>query len=187
MSLGDVSAAIRVITSDDTVLDVTPDVLRALRLKHQDVPTDADFPPLPADINDFSASENDVAKLPRHFAVGSSGCIDGLRPIHLCNLTSNSTAEDGQHLIRSLTSLVDRLLGADLSDHAREILSSANLTALRKKDGGIRPIAVGNIFRHLASKVGCAAVTPSLARQLSSTQIGGGIKGTCETAVYATS
>ena len=137
LSLGDVSAAIRVIASDDTVLDVTSGVLRALRLKHPGVPADTDFPLFPPDINGFSASENDVAKVFRHFAVGSSGEIDGLRPTHQCNLTSNSTAEAGQYLIRSLTALVNRLLNADVLDHARKQLFSANLPAHRNKDGGI--------------------------------------------------
>ena len=81
------------------------------------------------------------------------------------------------------TALLNRLLNADVPDHARILLSSSHHTALRKKDGGIRPIAVGNGFRHLASKVGYATVTPSLARQLSPTQIGVGIQGACEAAV----
>ena len=34
----------------------------------------------------------------------------------------------------------------NLSDHARELLFSANLTALRKKDSEIRAIAVDNVF-----------------------------------------
>ena len=62
LSLGDVSAAIHVIASDDTILDVALEVLRALRLKHPGAPADADFPPFPSDINGFSASENNVAK-----------------------------------------------------------------------------------------------------------------------------
>ena len=164
MSHGDVSAAIRVIASD-----VTKEVLRA--------PADADLSPFPPDINGFSANENDEAKILRHFAVGSSSGIDGRRPAHLRDLTSKSNAEAGQHLIRSLTALVNRLLNADASDHAKKLLISANHTALRKNDGGIRTIAVGNAIRRLASKVGCAVATPSLAQQLSPTQIGIGILG----------
>ena len=49
----------------------------------------------------------------------------------------------------------------------------------------IRPIAAGNVFHRLASKVGCAAVTPSLTRQLSPTQIDVGINCACEAAVHA--
>ena len=185
LSLGHVSAAIRVMASDDDILDVTPEVHRALRPKNPGAHADADLPPFPSDINGFSASENDVVIIHRHFAVGSSGGIDGLQSAHLRDITSNSTAKAGQHMIRSLAELVNRLLNADVSDHARKLLFSANLTALRKKDGGIRPIAVGNLLRRLASTVGCAAVSPSLARQLSPTQIGVGIQGACDAAVHA--
>ena len=99
--------------------------------------------------------------------------------------TSSSAVEAGQHPIRSLTAHVNRILNADLSDHSRKLQLSANLTAPRRKDGGYRSIAVGNVTRRLASKVGCAAVMPSLARQLSPTQIGVDIKGACEAAVHA--
>ena len=99
-----------------------------------------------------------------HFAVDSSSRIAGLQPAHLCDPSLNSTAEDGQHLILSLT--------ADVSDHARKLFFPANLTVLCKKDRGIRPIAVGNVFCHLASMVGCTSVTQSLARLPSPTQIG---------------
>ena len=87
--------------SDDAVFDVTPKVLRELRLKHPDASADVDFPSIPADIIGFSASESDMAKVLKHFAVGKSGVIDGLRLAHFRDLTSNSTAEAGQHLIRS--------------------------------------------------------------------------------------
>ena len=41
------------------------------------------------------------------------------------------------------------------------------------------------MLHHLASKVGCAAVSPSLARQLSPTQIGVGSQCACDAAVHA--
>ena len=132
-------------------------------------PADVDFSPFPPDINGFSASEIDVAKVLRHLSVGGSGGIDGLRSA----------------LIRSLTALVNRLLNEDVSVLARKLLFSANLTALREKDGGTRPITVGTVFRRLASKVGCADIAPSLARRLSPTQIGVGIHGASEAAVHA--
>ena len=133
LSLGDVSSALRVIASDDTVFDATPEIQHALHLKHPHAPADADFPSFPADINGFSASENDVARVLRHFTVGSSGGIDSLRPADRRDLTSNATAD--HHLTRSITALVNRLLNADLSDHAWKLLFSANLTPVRKKDG----------------------------------------------------
>ena len=152
-----------------------------------------------------------MASVLRHFAVGIRGKIDGLRPAHLRHIASNSTAEAGQHLIRSLNAFVNRLLNTDLSDHARKLLFSANLTALRMEDGGIRHFAVGNVFCRLASKVGCTAVTPSLVtpslvtpslvtpslvtpslvtpslvRQISPTQIGVDVQSACKAASCTT-
>ena len=102
-----------------------------------------------------------MARVLRQFVVGSSDGIDYLPPALLRDLTSNSTAKDGQHLIRSLTALVNRLFNANVSDHAGKLLLSERFTTLRIKDGGIRSNAVGDVFRCLASKVDCAAVTPS--------------------------
>ena len=79
LSIGDVSAAIRVMASDDTALDDTPEVLRALRLKHPGATADADFPPFSPDISGFFASENDVAKMTRMEDASS-------RPDHLPTL-----------------------------------------------------------------------------------------------------
>ena len=89
LSLGDMSAAIRVMASDDTILDVTPEVLCPIHHKHPGAPADADFPPFPPDINGFTSGENDMAKVPSPIAVGSSVRIDHLRPAHLRDLTSN--------------------------------------------------------------------------------------------------
>ena len=68
----------------------------------------------------------------KYFAVGSSDGIDGARPAHLRHLTSNSTPWAGQHFIRSLAVLVNRLLNADFSDHARKPLIFGNLTRRRR-------------------------------------------------------
>ena len=44
LMLNDINAAIRVVSSDDTVLEVTPEVLQALILKHPSVPEDSVTP-----------------------------------------------------------------------------------------------------------------------------------------------
>ena len=62
---------------------------------------------------------------------------------------------------------------------------SANLTALRKKDGGIRPVAVGNVLRRLAAKVVCYAVSSAVPYELSPIQIGCSVKGRAEAAIHA--
>ena len=55
-----------------------------------------------------------------------------------------------------------------------------------RQDGGIRPIAVGNIFRCIASKVACQPAVRSLCSALRPIQLGEGSRGNCEAAFNAT-
>ena len=62
----------------------------------------------------------------------------------------------------------------------------AHLYAFYKKCGGIRPITVGNTFRHLFSKLFLHSVMNSLREDLLSCQLSVGVRLGCESAVYAT-
>ena len=66
-----------------------------------------------------------------------------------------------------------------------KLFFSSNLTALRKKDGGIQPVAVGNVFRRLAAMVGCCAVIRAVSHELVPIQLGATVKGGAEAAVHA--
>ena len=85
----------------------------------------------------------------------------------------------------SISSLIHRLISGEISDYPRELLFSASLTALRKKDGGIRPIAVGNVFRRIAAKIVCKSVTKDIGERLFPVQLGVGVPGGCEGAAHA--
>ena len=52
-------------------------------------------------------------------------------------------------------------------------------------DGGIRPLAVGNVFRRLASKISAMRVIPELRRQLPPVQLGVGVSGGYKAAAHA--
>ena len=67
----------------------------------------------------------------------------------------------------------------------RPFFFSANLTALRKKDGGIRPIAVSCTLRRLVAKIAAGKVREELTPLLAPRQLGFGIKGGAEAAVHA--
>ena len=73
----------------------------------------------------------------------------------------------------------------DVSDYAVKFLFSSNLTALRRKDDGIRPVEVGNVFRHLAAKAGCYAVSREVSHELLPIQLGVSVKGGAEATVHA--
>jgi hypothetical protein len=63
----------------------------------------------------------------------------------------------------------------------------ATLCALKKKDSGLRPIAVGNTLRRLAAKAGLRQVSTGLGAELRPVQLGFGTQGGCEAAVDAAS
>jgi hypothetical protein len=60
----------------------------------------------------------------------------------------------------------------------------ASLCALSKKDGGIRPIAIGSTFRRLASKLGCYYLSGEISNYLKPKQLGFGTRSGCEVAVH---
>ena len=66
------------------------------------------------------------------------------------------------------------------------ILFGRNLTALAKKSGGIRPIAVGYTWRRIAAKCASAFAMNTLGDYFAPTQLGVGVSGSCEAAVHAT-
>ena len=60
----------------------------------------------------------------------------------------------------------------------------ANLIALNKKEGGVRPIAVGNTLRRLVAKCAGFLVRDEMSELLVPFQLGYGVKGGAEAAVH---
>ena len=87
--------------------------------------------------------------------------------------------------MKALVNICSKLLRRQIPKHARDLLFVANLTALQKKDGGIRPISVGNVSHRLASKIAAKRVTSELRRQLPPVQLCVGVSGRCEAAEHA--
>jgi hypothetical protein len=65
------------------------------------------------------------------------------------------------------------------------LIYGANLIALTKKDGGVRPIAVGSTFRRLAAKICVRLTRTKLQTLFEPVQVGFGTRGGCEAAVHA--
>ncbi|XP_050557471.1 uncharacterized protein LOC126911958 [Spodoptera frugiperda] len=111
------------------------------------------------------------------FRNGSAGGLDGLSPQHLKDLTCSSAGEAGESLLRELTALINLMLSGNVNESVIDVLYGANLCALRKRDGGIRPIAVGCTYRRIAAKICCAFYNESLASKFQPSQLGFGSKG----------
>ncbi|CAB3228552.1 unnamed protein product [Arctia plantaginis] len=79
------------------------------------------------------------------------------------------------------------MLSGNVDDGIIDILYGANLCALRKNDGGIRPIAVGCTLRRMVAKICCKYYSAELAAKFLPLQLGFGSKGGCEAAIHALS
>ena len=160
-------------------------MLESLQSKHPPAPSNIEIIPIPTDIPSMITSSQDIREAIRSLSGSSEDGVDGLRPIHLQDLISNQAVEAGNRLIISLTSLVNSFLNGKISDFARILFFPANLTALRKKVGGIRPIAVGNILRRISSKVANHFASHKFSNFLRTVQLGVSVKNACEAAVHS--
>ena len=177
------------LTTTDTVISPTADEVAELQAKHPAAPPEEDLqqllhalptprqPPL-------NVSEQDVLSAIQSMPPGSSAGHDGLRPLHLLQLTSKKTAEAGHRLLSALTELCRCAISGNIPDLARNAFFGANLVAIRKKDGGIRPIANGSVYRRLVCKLVAGRMTKAVASHLHLKQLVVGTPLACEASVH---
>ena len=179
---GDVKGAVRLLCSDDMLAvpdDVTYDALCDLH-----PPAPADRRPAPStDTPPLQVSPSVVRVAIRSFPSGSAAGPDGLRPQHLKDLLIG--AADDSPLLVAITDLTNLMLEGKTPPSVRGALFGANLLALLKKTGGIRPIAVGYVWRRLTAKVACSYAKEASATLLAPRQLGFGVQGGAEAAVRA--
>ena len=120
----------------------------------------------------------------RSFPAGSAGGPDGLRPRHLLDLVNCKSA--GHKLLSAITMFVNMLLEGKCHPDVIPILFGGNLTALVKKTGGVRPIAIGYTWRRVGAKCANAFATAALNDYFMPHQLGVGVSGGCEAAIHAT-
>ncbi|CAG9136919.1 unnamed protein product [Plutella xylostella] len=184
---GDLRGAVRLLTSDSSLAPSTPETITALKEKHPTPSRPLSFPPEPNISSPFlSVTVSDVADAVDSFYSGSAAGLDGLRPQHLKELISVSAGDNGHKLLESLNRLCNFLLKGMLNLEVCPYLYGASLCALSKSDGGIRPIAVGSVFRRLVAKVGGRAVKSEMSVLLQPHQLGYGTALGCEAAIHAT-
>lgn len=183
---GDIRGAIRLAASDDTMAPFDDVTAEALRVKHpsRTAPDTRSLPP-PSSDSCLYLQESDILAAIKSFVPGSAGGPDGLRPQHLKDLTSASAGDAGRRLLTRLTEFSNLCLTGRVPAEIQPVFCGASLCALNKKDGGIRPIAVGSTFRRLIAKAACKAVTAKMAVRFLPTQLGFGVPRATEAAAHA--
>ena len=90
-----------------------------------------------------------------------------------------------QCYFRSLAKLVNLLNRAKVPAEIQPFLFAASLHAAKKKNNGIRPIAVGDVYARLTSKCLAALLADEAILVFSPCQLGIKIRGGCESVIHA--
>ena len=182
---GDFKGAVRLACSDDSLAPMDEATYQALLERHPSPHPNTVIPPIDDAMSDhvISVDEREVTLGIRSFKRGSAGGPDGLRPQHLKDMIS--VEESSQVLLPALTAFVNHVIEGRTPPSIRPFFFGANLTALQKKDGGVRPIAVGCTLRRLIAKLAGRKVMEEMGELLLPRQLGYGVRGGAEAAVHA--
>ena len=111
--------------------------------------------------------------------------LDLLEAWILKDLLAETVGDAATELAVALCRLLDVLLRGEMPEDIRPVFFGAALTPLKKKCGGIRPIAVGCTWRRLTSKILLGRISEDLADYLQPHQLGVGVKGGSEIGAHA--
>ena len=183
---GDFKGAIRLACSEDSIAEPNDKTLLALKDKHPEPHPGSNFPTAPAQGQAIQVSFEEVVKAIRSFPCGSAGGPDGLRPQHLKDMLGVRREGGGSQLLRALTSFTNLILAGRTPPSVCPLFFGASLIAPEKKDGGVRPIAVGCTLQRLVAKCAGNSVMLAMAELLGPNQLGYGIPHRAEAAVHTT-
>jgi hypothetical protein len=179
---GNLRAAVRILCSDEKPAEYSDATFTALQDKHPSRPVDSRpaAAPLP---DSLQMDAREVIRAIRSFPSGSAGGQDGLRPQHLRDLLGKGDGVD--ELAEAMTDFVNLLLKGKCPEEVRPYFFGGRLLALAKKDGGVRPIAVGLVWRRLAAKCANFHAVEATKDILYPQQLGVSVKGGAEGAIHA--
>jgi len=147
--------ALQLLTSDGMCDPVDPQVLSRLRELHPEGATlMAPLPEPRPGVESSWGHDQLVAMeaLVRSFPPGSAAGLSGLRPQHMLDCLNSADGAAKTGLLEALLLLVTTASAGSMHPIAGPYLCAARLIPLRKKDGGVRPIAVGDTLRRLVAK-----------------------------------
>ncbi|XP_055335726.1 uncharacterized protein LOC129586490 [Paramacrobiotus metropolitanus] len=184
---GDVSGAVRILCSGDALAPRTAATFAELQNKHPAANPDACYPVLSSAQRDqiSRVKQKEIFEAITSFPNDSAGGLDGFRPQHFKDMINDITDDSSGQLCEVLAQLADNMLAGRVPEKIVPVLYGASLTALNKKGGGIRPIAVGSTIRRIVAKIVIKRVQQQMGEKLRPKQMGFGSPGGCEAVVHA--
>lgn len=181
---GDISGAVRVLCSQESIAPNSVETIAKLVSKHPDDP-DLFLEDKSFNVNIKPTEVAQVSNAIKSFPISSAGGVDGLRPRHLKDLISYTCGDNGLKLQSAIVNLMDLIRNGKLITDVLPIFYGATLTALSKKENDVRPIAVGIVWRRMAGKIAILNVKEELSEKMKPFQFGFGIEGGCEAIIHA--
>ncbi|OXA48561.1 Retrovirus-related Pol polyprotein from type-1 retrotransposable element R1 [Folsomia candida] len=182
---GDIRGAIRLACSDDTIAPRSQETVDALFSKHPPHPEPTAYPEPLNNSEPPTVDPIEITTAISSFPPGSAGGLDSLRPQILKDLVATEQGEVGDKLIEAILNFTNFVLSGGVPAQFCPIFYGASLTALKKKTGGIRPVAVGNVWRRLSAKIALKRMSSDLVEYLAPHQLGVGVRGGAEAAAHA--
>ena len=159
--------------------------VRQMQAKHPAAAQPSAFQPQQSDNPQLSFTTDQVMKGITSFRKGTAAGPTVLRAEHLRAATLSAPPNRRAKALEAVSRLVNIMTAGDVPEEVAPYLSGARMQAGIKKDGGLRPIAVGNLFRRLTSKCAMSGVSERAAKLLSPHQLGVGVPGGLEAAIHA--
>ena len=171
--------------SSEGLADDTDEVLQALQRKHPQGP-DPSIPldPCPETI---PISSESVKAAVLSFNADTAPGPSGFRANYLKDLFSSPNPNQRQRFFSALTNLVNTMNRGKIPSELSPFLFAATLHAANKKQGGVRPIAIGDVFVRLTSKCLAVLIADDAVSIFSPYQLGIKVRGGCEAVIHATS
>jgi hypothetical protein len=179
--LGRLGDAAKSLASRGTV-PPSPSSLAALQLLHPpaDLPNPQPNPPAA-----LVPEDGDVMAALRAFPKGTAAGPSGLWAQHLLDGCRTPLPHLNEACASVLSAFVSLLLAGRLPEPLAPFLTSSRLVALGKPNSGLRPVAIGEIWRRLASKVAARAVKAEAMAYFSPLQLGVGVPEGAAAIVHA--
>ena len=127
----------------------------------------------------------DVLGALKSFPTGSAPGPSRLRANHIKQEIFCPSPDHANKALQSLTGVINLLCAGKVPPDVIPYLCGALLLPCLKKNGGLCPIAVGEVLRCLTSKCVTRAVLPEAINILSPLQVGVGLPGVCEAIVHS--
>ena len=181
---GQVNNAMKLIINDGKLIPLTDTVLTALKEKHPPA-SNKQLPTLSATSQPIIIDREMINAAVQSMNIASAAGPDGLRPSLLRQLVGKEFVGSRDKILDSLQSFAATCVAGKVPSSISKFFFGATLCALRKKDGKVRPIAVGCVIRRIISKAACHAVRERASKLLSPIQLGIGIADGATAAAHA--